>query len=82
MVSISGCLFREYFGFVSVSSDPSGALIYIDNQEVGVTEEGNPIKIKLKTGNHQLKIVLDGVKITKNITIQKDDSTAESLFMN
>ena len=82
MVSISGCLFREYFGFVSVSSDPSGALIYIDNQEVGVTEEGNPIKIKLKTGNHQLKIVLDGVKITKNITIQKDEVLPVTIFFS
>jgi hypothetical protein len=52
---------------VSISSNQSGATLYIDNKMVGVT----PYTTKLTFGNHVLRIEQNGQKTEKNISVAK-----------
>ncbi|WP_169302025.1 PEGA domain-containing protein [Thermococcus gammatolerans] len=55
------------YGFLSVTSEPAGADVYIDGNYVGTTPLTN---YKLSPGEHEVKIKKDGYKeYTKTVTI-------------
>ncbi|WP_461867042.1 PEGA domain-containing protein [Thermococcus sp.] len=64
------------FGYLSVTSNPSGAKVYVDGGYIGET----PIEdYKLYTGNHKIRLIKDGYEdYTKTIAIHPGQTTVIS----
>ena len=71
--TISATLTPE-FGFLTVTSEPSGAKVYVDDNYIGET----PInQYKLSTGEHKVKVEKSGyATFTKTITIKPGETTS------
>ncbi|GAB6102214.1 hypothetical protein JCM16138_14370 [Thermococcus atlanticus] len=61
------------FGYLSITSNPSGAEVYIDGSYIGTT----PINdYKLSTGQHEVKLAKEGYhEYLKIVTIQPSETT-------
>lgn len=70
--SVSSCIKKIDEKTVKFNSKPEGAILYIDNEEIGVT----PIELKLKYGKYFLKLIKDGFS-EYNSVIEINEKTNE-----
>ncbi len=64
-------------GYLKVSSDPSGATVYIDGSSKGAT----PIVVELRSGNHEVRITKPNF-VSKTLSVSIRDSIVEKVHFN
>ena len=69
---------RFPLGRLSVKSDPSGARLFLDGDEIGRT----PYEEKLDSGSYKLELKLEGFKTLKEtFTVKKNEATELNLIL-
>lgn len=76
LIVLSGCIVKEEFGYLSISSDPQEAIVFLDGDTVGKTNINKPLNLTLKPGSYLLCLYLDGYKpYEEEIYILKNKTT-------
>src|SRR5690554_2581707 len=80
---LAGCFggSSDGVGNISVTSDPSGARIFLDGEDTGKTTPA--LLEQVKTGSHQVTVALDGyVSQTRAVSVSRSATVAVSFNLD